>query len=140
MNLKLNISRKVTSRLSGEFDILTLFFEILFQVLLNASSSGVTQGACSVANGLALRRVVGVVLERVVADEVDVGEEVVDRLVLAQVDLRHHRRHVHRVCNDLVIIGNLENMYRSNFKKDTSFAQEFALILRLLHRPASRRG
>ena len=93
--------------MSGEFDILTLFLEILFQVLLNAGSSGVTQCTCSMANGLALRRVVGVVLERVIADEVDVVQEVVDRLVLAQVDLRHHRRHVHRLRDDLVVIRNL---------------------------------
>ena len=50
---------------------------------------------------------VGVVLEGVAADEADVVEEVLHRVVLEEVDLRHHRRQVHRLLDHLVVVGHL---------------------------------
>jgi len=56
---------------------------------------------------LTLRVLVWVVLESVETDLVDVLQELAHRLVVVQVDLRHHRRQVHRVLDDLIVVWHL---------------------------------
>ncbi len=64
---------------------------------------------CELCAVLTLWVLVRVVLERVSADEVDVVEEVLRRLVAVQVDLTHHCRQVHRLRDDLVVIRDLRD-------------------------------
>lgn len=76
---------------------------------------------------LTSRILVGIVFQSVIADEVDVHEEVLHRQVLVGVDLGHDSGQVHRLPDDLQVVRHLrgEGAQLADSNKLGSLAQGF---------------